>query len=140
MACSLAMPGITYTHCVALCYGVPSWLLADTKCLRKSLLARVSQMIFARRTINKARKVLHSPWYCQFINAVIVKWPTAMPGAGRPATLVSRLTCIAGFRILDKPLVHQALASEIAEIHLKIPKTSFLLAFLRGFWEALVRE
>ena len=54
--------------------------------------------------------------------------------------LCIRLTCIAGFWMSDKPLVQQALASEIAEIVLKIPKTSFSLAFLRGFWEALVRE
>ena len=40
----------------------------------------------------------------------------------------------------DKPLVQQALATEIAEILLTIPKASSSLAFLRGFWESLVRE
>lgn len=40
----------------------------------------------------------------------------------------------------DKPLVQQALATEIAEIILTIPKTSSSLAFLRGFWESMVRE
>lgn len=40
----------------------------------------------------------------------------------------------------DKPLVQQALATEIAEIMLSIPKTTTALAFLRGFWEAMVRE
>ncbi|GJE87686.1 Nop52 domain-containing protein [Phanerochaete sordida] len=44
------------------------------------------------------------------------------------------------FWMSDKPLVQQALASEIAEIALQIPKTPAALAFLRGFWEALVRE
>ena len=40
----------------------------------------------------------------------------------------------------DKPLVQQTLAREIAEIVLSIPRTSGSLAFLRGFWEATVRE
>ena len=40
----------------------------------------------------------------------------------------------------DKPLVQQALATEIAGILLTIPKASSSLAFLRGFWESLVRE
>ena len=40
----------------------------------------------------------------------------------------------------DKHLVQQALASDIAEILLQIPKLSSALSFLRGFWEAMVRE
>jgi hypothetical protein len=40
----------------------------------------------------------------------------------------------------DKPLVQQALASDIAELLLKITTTSSSLAFLRGFWETTVRE
>lgn len=40
----------------------------------------------------------------------------------------------------DKPLVQQALATELAEILLAIPNTSASLGFLRGFWEATVRE
>lgn len=40
----------------------------------------------------------------------------------------------------DKPLVQQALATEIAEIVLSIPETPAALAFLRGFWEMMVRE
>lgn len=40
----------------------------------------------------------------------------------------------------DKPLVQQALASELAEITLSIATTALSLAFLRGFWETIVRE
>ena len=40
----------------------------------------------------------------------------------------------------DKPLVQQALASELAEILLTIESTTSSLAFLRGFWETTVRE
>jgi ribosomal RNA-processing protein 1 len=40
----------------------------------------------------------------------------------------------------DKPLVQQALATELAEIVLAIPNTMSSLAFLRGFWESTVRE
>ena len=40
----------------------------------------------------------------------------------------------------DKPIVQQALATEIADIILSIPKTSLAFAFLEGFWEATVRE
>ena len=40
----------------------------------------------------------------------------------------------------DKPLVQQALASELAELLLTIPSTDNSLAFLSGFWEAIVRE
>ncbi|KAI0697576.1 Nop52-domain-containing protein [Cytidiella melzeri] len=44
------------------------------------------------------------------------------------------------FWMSDKPLVQQTLATEIAEILLVIPHPSSSLAFLRGFWEATVRE
>ncbi|KAJ3558977.1 hypothetical protein NM688_g614 [Phlebia brevispora] len=44
------------------------------------------------------------------------------------------------FWMSDKPLVQQALATDLAEILLVIPKTSSSLAFLRGFWGAIVRE
>ncbi len=40
----------------------------------------------------------------------------------------------------DKPLVQQALATDIAEILLAIPNTKSSLGFLRGFWEAISRE
>lgn len=40
----------------------------------------------------------------------------------------------------DKPLVQQALATEIAEILLTITDLSVSLDFLRGFWETTVRE
>ncbi|KAF8913119.1 ribosomal RNA processing protein [Gymnopilus junonius] len=44
------------------------------------------------------------------------------------------------FWMSDKPLVQQALASELAEMILTISSTSASLAFLRGFWETTVRE
>ncbi|ETW86988.1 hypothetical protein HETIRDRAFT_306975 [Heterobasidion irregulare TC 32-1] len=44
------------------------------------------------------------------------------------------------FWMSDKPLVQQALASELAEIILTIESTASSLAFLRGFWETTVRE
>jgi ribosomal RNA-processing protein 1 len=40
----------------------------------------------------------------------------------------------------DKPLVQQALATELADLVLAITTTSSSLAFLRGFWETTVRE
>ena len=40
----------------------------------------------------------------------------------------------------DKPLVQQALASELAELVLIITTTPSSLAFLGGFWETIVRE
>lgn len=40
----------------------------------------------------------------------------------------------------DKPLVQQALASELADLLLIISTASSSLHFLRGFWEATVRE
>jgi len=40
----------------------------------------------------------------------------------------------------DKPLVQQALATDLANILLKIPSVDAALAFLKGFWDALVRE
>ena len=45
-----------------------------------------------------------------------------------------------GFWMSDKPLVQQALASELAEILLNVTSTKFALDFLQGFWEATVRE
>jgi len=45
-----------------------------------------------------------------------------------------------GFWMSDKPLVQQALASELADLVLTLPTTSSSLAFLRGFWETIVRE
>lgn len=40
----------------------------------------------------------------------------------------------------DKPLVQQALAADLANILLRIPSVDAALAFLRGFWDALMRE
>lgn len=40
----------------------------------------------------------------------------------------------------DKPLVQQALATELADILLKIPDPSSSLLFLKGFWQTIVRE
>ncbi|KAF5384910.1 hypothetical protein D9615_001291 [Tricholomella constricta] len=45
-----------------------------------------------------------------------------------------------GFWMSDKPLVQQALATELADLVLTITTTSSSLAFLRGFWEMMVRE
>ncbi|KAH9835867.1 Nop52-domain-containing protein [Rhodofomes roseus] len=44
------------------------------------------------------------------------------------------------FWMSDKPLVQQALASELAEILLNISSPSRPFDFLQGFWEATVRE
>ncbi|KAF7347692.1 rRNA processing protein [Mycena venus] len=44
------------------------------------------------------------------------------------------------FWMSDKPLVQQALASELAELLLTMTSLSSSLSFLRGFWEATVRE
>ena len=40
----------------------------------------------------------------------------------------------------DKPLVQQALATELADILLKIPDPSSSLLFLKGFWQTVIRE
>lgn len=40
----------------------------------------------------------------------------------------------------DKPLVQQALSSELADLLLLISSTESAFAFLAGFWEAIVRE
>lgn len=45
-----------------------------------------------------------------------------------------------GFWMSDKPLVQQALATDLAELLLTITSTTVALAFLRGFWESTVRE
>lgn len=50
------------------------------------------------------------------------------------------LNTLQGFWMSDKPLVQQALASELAEMILTISSTAASLAFLRGFWETTVRE
>ncbi|KAK2461551.1 hypothetical protein APHAL10511_006014 [Amanita phalloides] len=44
------------------------------------------------------------------------------------------------FWMSDKPLVRQALASELAELLLSASSTSTSLTFLGGFWETTVRE
>ncbi|KAJ6503362.1 nucleolar protein,Nop52-domain-containing protein [Mycena vitilis] len=44
------------------------------------------------------------------------------------------------FWMSDKPLVQQALASELAELLLTVNSVSSSLSILRGFWEATVRE
>ena len=45
-----------------------------------------------------------------------------------------------GYWMSDKPLVQQALSSELAGILLVISSIETTLAFLSGFWEATVRE
>nr|AAZ14904.1 conserved hypothetical protein [Coprinellus disseminatus] len=44
------------------------------------------------------------------------------------------------FWMSDKPLVQQALASELAELVLTITSNTASIAFLRGFWQSMVRE
>ncbi|KAJ3775144.1 Nop52-domain-containing protein, partial [Lentinula raphanica] len=44
------------------------------------------------------------------------------------------------FWMSDKPLVQQALASELAELVLSITNTVSAFSFLNGFWETMVRE
>ncbi|CAK5264494.1 unnamed protein product [Mycena citricolor] len=44
------------------------------------------------------------------------------------------------FWMSDKPLVQQALASEMADLLLTIPSTPRALEFLQGFWSTTVRE
>ncbi|KAJ3787116.1 Nop52-domain-containing protein [Lentinula aff. detonsa] len=44
------------------------------------------------------------------------------------------------FWMSDKPLVQQALATELAELVLTTTNTSSALSFLNGFWETIVRE
>ena len=55
------------------------------------------------------------------------------------ALVVTDVSC-KGFWMSDKPLVQQALASEIAELILTISSTTASLAFIRGFWHMTVRE
>lgn len=45
-----------------------------------------------------------------------------------------------GFWMSDKPLVQQALATDLANILLLIPSQDAAFNFLKGFWQALVRE
>ena len=55
------------------------------------------------------------------------------------AAVIPDLSC-KGFWMSDKPLVQQALASELAELILTISLTAASLAFIHGFWETTVRE
>ena len=48
--------------------------------------------------------------------------------------------CPPGFWMSDKPLIQQALATDLANILLSIPTLEAALEFLRGFWETIVRE
>jgi hypothetical protein len=45
-----------------------------------------------------------------------------------------------GYWMSDKPLIQQALSSELAELLLKINSEDRAFAFLRGFWQATSRE
>jgi Nucleolar protein,Nop52 len=45
-----------------------------------------------------------------------------------------------GYWMSDKPLVQQALSSELAELVLTISTMPASLSFLGAFWEATVRE
>ncbi|CEL56115.1 Ribosomal RNA processing protein 1 homolog B OS=Homo sapiens GN=RRP1B PE=1 SV=3 [Rhizoctonia solani AG-1 IB] len=44
------------------------------------------------------------------------------------------------FWMSDKPLVQQELSSELANLALVIPSLDSAVGFIRGFWEAMVRE
>ena len=54
--------------------------------------------------------------------------------------IYSALSHIQGYWMSDKPLVQQALSSELAELLLIIPSNLLSLKFLMGFWQAIVRE
>lgn len=53
---------------------------------------------------------------------------------------MQRFLRLVGFWMSDKALVQQALATDLANVLLSIPNTNAALAFLKGFWNALVRE
>jgi hypothetical protein len=48
--------------------------------------------------------------------------------------------CSVGFWMSDKPLVQQELSHELANLILIIPSLEAAIGFIRGFWEAMVRE
>ncbi len=47
---------------------------------------------------------------------------------------------VSGYWMSDKPLIQQSLASELSELLLLIEHLDAALAFLEGFWIAMVRE
>lgn len=47
---------------------------------------------------------------------------------------------LSGFWLSDKPLVQQELSASLADLLLVIPSPEASLHFLRGFWDAIVRE
>lgn len=49
-------------------------------------------------------------------------------------------THVAGFWMSDKPIVQQDLSQELANLVLVIPSLDSAIGFIRGFWEATVRE
>ena len=57
-----------------------------------------------------------------------------------PPVKNSHRTWEEGYWMSDKPPVQQALATELAEIILKIPDPTSSLLFLKGFWHTVVRE
>lgn len=76
----------------------------------------------------------------------LARWPSS----GRASSTVrfSHVLCsdtrneylLTGFWMSDKPLVQQALASELANLLLAIDSTGAALGFLQGFWTCMVRE
>ena len=55
-------------------------------------------------------------------------------------SLVNEKHRMPGFWMSDKPLVQQELSANLAELLLDVPTADASFDFLRGFWEAIVRE
>jgi hypothetical protein len=51
-----------------------------------------------------------------------------------------RLRLTPGFWMSDKPLVQQALASELAELIVSVKSSSISFQYVEGFWNCLMRE
>lgn len=67
-------------------------------------------------------------FYC---SSLFDLWPRIVPIYG---------VWLIGFWMSDKPLVQQELSQSLANLLLDIPTTERSFDFLRGFWEAMIRE
>ena len=72
------------------------------------------------------KKLWKGIFYCEYLRHRLVYLPLILVRVG--------------FWMSDKPLVQQALASELAELVLAITSNSASIAFLKGFWQTIVRE
>jgi ribosomal RNA-processing protein 1 len=113
---------------------MPSGLVITDKKPRDAAILRLRQFLAATAEKPMDKLGMTTLWKGIFQCSSLQLVPFVFVSDDKPRNVMS------GFWMSDKPLVQQELSANLAGILLDIPSADASFVFLRGFWEAIVRE